>query len=143
MTDEVTSTSPLVMVIDDDQDSLILVTTLLDICGYRSFVASNYAEAIRGYAQSPEVILLDLVMPDAASEKFLSMLAAKESETPILLMSAAGPEQLHARQIAARKMGLVVSATLAKPFWVDPLAAALSKALPNALQDDIFDQANT
>jgi CheY-like chemotaxis protein len=122
--------NPSVLVVDDDQESILLASTMLDYCEYRAITALNHDEAMKKIEEErPSALLLDLIMPDADSERLLNHLAVTKSRLPVILMSA-NEEQLRLRSERALRAGVVVAATLHKPFWIEPLLNALEAALP-------------
>src|SRR4051812_43163708 len=61
---EGTSAQPLVLVVDDFQDNREMYAEYLAYCGFRVIEAKNGKEAIeQAFAQSPNVIIMDLSLP--------------------------------------------------------------------------------
>jgi CheY-like chemotaxis protein len=59
-----TSAQPLVLVVDDFQDNREMYAEYLAYCGFRVIEAKNGKEAIeQAFAQSPNVIIMDLSLP--------------------------------------------------------------------------------
>jgi CheY-like chemotaxis protein len=59
-----TSAQPLVLVVDDFQDNREMYAEYLSYCGFRVIEAKNGKEAIeQAFAQSPNVIIMDLSLP--------------------------------------------------------------------------------
>lgn len=120
-----------VLIVDDDPESLLLVSTMVEYIGFHPATTGGFDDALRLLQQAPAALVLDLVMPDQTSERLLSELEKSGNQTPVVLMSAALREQLgtHAAELARR--GINVVSTLAKPFWLDVLVSALERAIPN------------
>jgi CheY-like chemotaxis protein len=58
------SAQPLVLVVDDFQDNREMYAEYLSYCGFRVIEAKNGKEAIeQAFAQSPNVIIMDLSLP--------------------------------------------------------------------------------
>ena len=122
---------PTVLVVDDDPESVLLVTTMVEYCGYAARQALDFGAAVEALAEGPAAVVLDVVMPNAESERLLALIANGGRALPIVLMSALSAEALATRAEAARAGGVNVVAWLAKPFWVEPLISALEKAIPD------------
>jgi len=132
MNTDVNANQPSVLIVDDDPESLLLVSTMVEYVGYRPVTAAAYDEAITQLAESPAALVLDLVMPDRTSERLLDEIARSGSDIAVVLMSAAKRDELGARAAELSRLGINVVSTLAKPFWVDVLVPALEKAMPDA-----------
>lgn len=124
--------APMVLIVDDDPESLLLVGTMIEYVGYRPVVAANYAEASALLSAGPAALVLDLVTPDRATERLLADLQTQASQLPVVLMSAALRDRLGSEAAALARRGINVVSTLAKPFWVDALVGALESAIPDA-----------
>ncbi len=118
------------LVIDDDPESILLVTTMLEYGGYAVHSTTNFDAVPGELAKHPSVILLDLVMPNKVAERTLGLIASIDSPVPVILMSGKAKDQLAELKRASRLMGVNVAAVIAKPFWIDSLLEALSVALP-------------
>lgn len=117
------SSPPLLLLVEDDAPIREAVSECLQAEGYRVQVAAHGAEALawlRG-GNRPALVLLDLVMPVMSGPDLLERLRADEAlaATPVLLMTAAisPPGKALPR----------VDATLAKPFDLDDLLAAVGR----------------
>lgn len=122
--------NPPVLVLDDDQESILLVSTMLEYCDYRPLTAQNYQQAVDLLdSEHPAALILDLIMPDADSARLIARLVETNAKLPLILMSAS-ESQLQQVSVDAVNAGLTVAASLHKPFWIDPLLNALEAALP-------------
>lgn len=118
------------LIVDDDPDSQMLVTAMLEYAGYAAVQALSYADAARALSRQPLCVILDLVMPGDASQRLCEHMLANQDVTPIILMSGLEKDHLEDRREHWRDRGLNVVAVLAKPFWLDRLLEALNVALP-------------
>lgn len=123
-------TAPVVLIVDDDPESLLLVSTMVEYVGYRPVVAAEFDIALAQLKLGPAALVLDLVMPERTSERLLDALQRDSSEVPVVLMSAALRDQLGTQANELARRGINVVSTLAKPFWVDALVSALERAIP-------------
>lgn len=131
-THPINSGAPMVLIVDDDPESLLLVSTMVEYVGYRPVTAANFDDACRLLAQAPAAIVLDLVMPEETSERIIAWLQESGNQLPVVLMSAAKRDRLGAQAAEYARLGINIVSTLAKPFWVDVLVTALEKAIPDA-----------
>ena len=83
--------SPLVLIVDDDARNLKLARDVLLAAGFRTLVARNGAEAVAlGADQIPDVILMDLRLPDMDGTEAARILAdgARTAAIPVVALSA-------------------------------------------------------
>ena len=83
--------SPLVLIVDDDARNLKLARDVLRAAGFRTLVARNGAEAVAlGVDQLPDVILMDLRLPDMDGTAVAKILAdgARTAAIPVVALSA-------------------------------------------------------
>ena len=116
------SVERLVLVVDDDPDSLQTLALCLSTEGYRVLMASNGQEALDLLAkEKPACILLDLMMPVMDGWQFVAELEARSwRKAPLLILSADRAVQGHAMRLQA-------DAFLAKPFDLDELLGKVSQ----------------
>lgn len=117
------SEPPLILVADDDEDILALVSLRLRRLGYRVVEAVDGEAALARVAEDrPALAILDLMMPRADGHEVLRRLRA-EPETaslPVILLSA------RARSAdAAAGLEAGADAFLSKPFRAEELAEAI------------------
>ncbi|HSP71796.1 MAG TPA: response regulator [Gaiellaceae bacterium] len=113
----------LILVADDDEDILALVSLRLRRLGYRVVQATDGEEALAQVAQErPALVILDLMMPRVDGYEVMRRLrAAPETVSlPVILLSA------RARSAdAAAGLDAGADAYLSKPFRAEELAAAI------------------
>jgi two-component system OmpR family response regulator len=113
-----------VLVIDDDLPTLETLELMLEVSGYQVWT-SGYARDATKLAREhrPDVILLDLMMPDADGFKVQEALNAdpNTAKIPIVLISAH-----HTVRTAAKSMK--IAGVLEKPFHLDELVRCVEKA---------------
>lgn len=86
----------LVLVADDDEDFLNLVTLRLEQAGHRVERASNGSEALRKAREAnPDLCILDVMMPGLTGFEVLRELRAEEGteEIPVMLLTASLTDQ--------------------------------------------------
>ena len=123
-----------ILVADDDPDIRALVASVLRRGGYDVVEACSGMEAIDHIASTVRIkrdgfkaIVSDVCMPDLTGLDLLAALRCTRFETPVILMTAFGDEEVRAE---ARSLG--ATAVLDKPFNLDELHAAVQKAMPSA-----------
>ncbi len=80
-----------IMVVDDNPDIITIVKTILEGKGYSVFSASSGAELLNMLkGQKPDLIILDIMMPEMDGLEVLSRLkAVSETATiPVILLTA-------------------------------------------------------
>lgn len=122
---------PKVLVIEDDNAVLNLITTTLETQNYQYYTAGNGANAIlETVSRNPDVILLDLGLPDMDGVDIIRKVRTW-SKTPIIVVSARSEEE---DKVEALDAG--ADDYLTKPFSVPELLARLRVALRRVLQDE-------
>lgn len=84
-------TKKTVLIVDDDEDILVFLQDLLDSDSLHSIVASDGQTAIdRAKSNKPELILLDIMMPDMDGHETCKQLKAdpETSAIPIIMITA-------------------------------------------------------
>jgi two-component system alkaline phosphatase synthesis response regulator PhoP len=113
-----------ILVADDKANIRNLVRDYLEAEGFRVFIASNGREALYAARQEkPELILLDIMMPEMSGYDFIKTYR-KESETPIILLTAKLDE-------TDKVLGLELGADdyVTKPFGMKELVARINAVL--------------
>jgi two-component system KDP operon response regulator KdpE len=113
-----------VLVVEDDKSIQNFIRITLKSKGYNSVFADDGITGISYfYANNPDIILLDLGLPDIDGMEVLSQIR-KESDIPIIVVSARGMEQ---EKVAALDEG--ADDYLTKPFHAGELLARIRVAL--------------
>src|SRR5262245_51165697 len=127
-----TASSIRVMVVDDEPQIRRFLRTSLSAHGYRVIEASNGREAITLMAtEQPELVLLDLGLPDIAGLEVVRRLR-EWSSVPIIIVSVRGQE---AEKVEALDHGADDYVT--KPFGMGELFARMRAALRHRLQVEL------
>ena len=80
-----------IMVVDDNPDIITIVKTILEGKGYSVFSASSGAELLNMLkVQNPDLIILDIMMPEMDGLEVLSRLKAmsETAKIPVILLTA-------------------------------------------------------
>jgi two-component system KDP operon response regulator KdpE len=119
---------PLVLAIDDEPGVLRLIKLELSSQGFRVITAENAAAGIKLEEEHrPDIVLLDLVMPDMTGFEVMRHLRDR-TNIPVILLTAKGSD-------ADKVKGLELGADdyLAKPFSPDELSARVRAVLRRAV----------
>jgi len=87
------SAAPLrVLVVDDEPPIRKLLRMGLTAQGYQTLEASNGKAALELLGQAPDLIILDLGLPDAQGLELLRTIRARNESVPIVVLSSRGDE---------------------------------------------------
>jgi CheY-like chemotaxis protein len=116
----------LILAIDDDADFREGLTDVLDEFGYRVRTAANGREALEALRTepAPDVILLDLRMPEMDGRTFRREQARDEKLSGIPLVVVSG-----SLEVDEEAESLGASAVLPKPFGVDELLKSIETVI--------------
>jgi two-component system, OmpR family, KDP operon response regulator KdpE len=117
-----------VLAIDDERAIRKLLRTGLSTQGYDILEAADGRTALELLAQKPDLIILDLGLPDTKGLDLLKMIRAENESVPIVVLSSRGDE---AGKVEALDLGADDYVT--KPFGMDELLARLRTALRHRL----------
>jgi DNA-binding response OmpR family regulator len=118
---------PVIVVADDDEDILILVSFRLDRAGHEVVTARNGQEAFDLICERrPAAAVLDVKMPKLTGIDVVRKVRENESvqDTPVILLSAGVQEDTIARGFEAGANDYI-----RKPFSPDDLVHRLSEVL--------------
>jgi two-component system, OmpR family, alkaline phosphatase synthesis response regulator PhoP len=113
-----------ILVVEDDIPILTGLVDLLEGEGYRVVKAIDGKEALRRYrAETPNLILLDIMIPEKSGYDVCREIRAGDPVTPILILTAKG-------QQVDKVVGLELGADdyIVKPFGADELLARIRAA---------------
>lgn len=114
-----------VLIIDDSSELRSLLESIMPYGGYEAVSAGTGARGLGLAAElNPDVILVDLELPDTSGLKVLEELNRQESTIPTIMMTGYGSEG-----VAAQALRLGVQGYLIKPFTTDEVLSAVDKAL--------------
>ncbi len=114
-----------VLVVEDDQRVRDAVTRALTFEGYDVTTAVDGADGLlRIAAERPDVVVLDVMMPNVDGLNVCRQLRSRGDQTPVLMLTAR-------QEVSDRVAGLDAGADdyLAKPFALDELLARLRALL--------------
>jgi len=118
-----------VLVIDDEPPIRKLLRMGLSTQGYEILEASNGKLALERLGENPDLVILDLGLPDMLGLELLRMIRGRNESVPIVVLSSRGDE---AGKVQALDLG--ADDYLTKPFGMDELLARMRAALRHQLQ---------
>jgi two-component system KDP operon response regulator KdpE len=121
-----------VLIVDDEPAIRRLLRTSLGAQGYRTCEAETGAAALAAAAsEKPDIILLDLGLPDMDGLDVIRALRAGATQIPIVVLSSRDDER---GKVAALDLGADDYVT--KPFGMNELVARLRTALRHRIQQE-------
>jgi len=120
---------PRVLVVDDEPPIRKLLRMGLSAHGYHVIEATNGKNALELLGKSPDIIILDLGLPDIQGHDLLRMIRGRNEAVPVVVLSSRGDE---AGKVQALDLGADDYVT--KPFGMDELLARMRAALRHQLQ---------
>ncbi len=119
------------LIVDDEQNVAYVVSTALRLDGWRTVSVGTGHEAVRRAAEvKPDLIVLDIMLPDADGFTVLERLRSSGVESPIIFLTARDSTEDRVR-------GLTTGGDdyLTKPFSVEELVARCRLVLRRAGAD--------
>jgi two-component system KDP operon response regulator KdpE len=124
------SAAPLkVLVVDDEPPIRKLLRMGLSTQGYDILEAPNGKTSLELLAQNPDLVILDLGLPDMQGLELLRMMRARNEAVPIVVLSSRGDE---VGKVQALDLG--ADDYITKPFGMDELLARMRAAFRHQLQ---------
>ena len=124
------SSPPLkVLVVDDEPPIRKLLRMGLGTQGYHIIDAPNAKTALELMAAEPDLVILDLGLPDMQGLELLRQIRQLREDVPIVVLSSRGDE---VAKVEALDLGADDYVT--KPFGMDELLARIRAALRHQLQ---------
>jgi two-component system KDP operon response regulator KdpE len=119
-----------ILVVDDDASLRRLLRTSLSAHGYRVLEAATAQAAIESVSNdAPEIVLLDLGLPDRDGLEVVRRLRAGGTTVPVIVLSSRSDER---GKVEALDLG--ADDYLTKPFGMPELLARLRAALRHKVQ---------
>lgn len=118
-----------ILIIDDSNTNLVLLESLLRKNGYIVHSALNAKEGIKTMQQSvPDLIYLDLVMPEVDGLKFIQMIKERDEwkDVPVVIISAVSDKKVIRQSI---EMGIIDYIT--KPIDIEKIISLTNEIFEN------------
>ena len=118
-----------VLIVDDEPPIRKLLRMGLTTQGYEILEAPNGKAALDLLKQKPDLVILDLGLPDIQGHELLRTIRSRNESVPVVVLSSRGDE---AGKVQALDLGADDYVT--KPFGMDELLARMRAALRHQLQ---------
>jgi two-component system KDP operon response regulator KdpE len=118
-----------VLVVDDEPPIRKLLRMGLGTQGFQTIDAPNGKAAIELMVEQPDLVILDLGLPEVPGLELLRQIRARREDLPIVVLSSRGDE---AAKVEALDLGADDYVT--KPFGMEELLARMRAALRHQLQ---------
>jgi len=118
-----------VLVIDDEPPIRKLLRMGLGTQGYETLEASNGKLGLEMLAREPDIVILDLGLPDVDGLDLLRQIRTRNERVPVVVLSSRGDES---GKVQALDLGADDYVT--KPFGMEELLARMRAALRHQLQ---------
>lgn len=122
---------PKILIVDDDKQATALLEKILSVEGYETTAVNDSTQAIHAaMTLGPDLIVLDLMMPDPDGFKVCRMLREypKFTLTPIIIVTA-----LDDNDSKIVTFGAGADDYLTKPFEIDELSQRVKALLNRAI----------
>jgi UDP-3-O-[3-hydroxymyristoyl] N-acetylglucosamine deacetylase len=124
-------TSRTILVVDDDERVRCSVGDVLRDEGFRVLTATDGYEAVQAVeAERPDLVLLDVWMPELDGIEVLSRIRESRADLPVVIVSGHGNVET---AVKATRLGAVDF--IEKPFSIEALLECIHRALDVSLAD--------
>ena len=124
--------APTILIVDDDPEIRSLLARYLDGQGFRTQMAANRRECeSRIAAGSPDLVVLDVMLPDGSGLEICRQLHERQPHLPVIMLTAL-------KEDVDRIVGLELGADdyLGKPFNPRELVARIKAVLRRSTPDE-------
>jgi signal transduction histidine kinase len=123
-----------VLIVDDNREMTSIVSLILESDGYETSGAFTGREALEKVAaDSPDLLLLDLNLPDLRGEEVLKRVRETHEDTAVIIITGFGSEQVAVDLMKAGAVDFI-----SKPFQRETLLKAVKSALK--IRDDLIEE---
>ena len=121
---------PEILLVDDDEGTRSLFVEIAELAGYTINTASSGEEFFKLYAeQQPDMLILDLVMPNMDGLELMRKLLELDCQLPLLVIS--GYDYINEEGLELLSHGLNFKGFIKKPFNVVELKKLLINVIEN------------
>ncbi len=114
-----------ILVVDDEQDIVKVLSKILELVGYDVIAALNGAEAIESVRDgNPQLVLLDYMMPDMTGLEVLKRIKEYSEDIYVVMVTGRGSEE-----VAASVMKAGASDYVIKPFVREQIITVVKDTL--------------
>lgn len=118
---------PILLIVDDEPDMGDFAAFAGEVSGYEVITMDSGKEFQEAFLlMSPDLILMDVAIPDIDAVGLLEWLANAGNRVPIILMSGHGDYMLNWAKTTGTDLNMPIIATLSKPIALEDLEKVLS-----------------
>lgn len=122
---------PRLLVIDDEPALAEYMASAARMTGFAPAIAADQKSFVEAFgAGRPDVVVLDLGMPNTDGVEYLRFLAEHEFEGPVLIVSGFDRRVLESAFRLGTELGLTMAGPLEKPVRLDDLEPLLISLKP-------------
>jgi DNA-binding response OmpR family regulator len=114
---------PFILLVEDDADLRTMIARGLQAAGYMVFQAGNFRQALDEMAVKPNLMILDINLPDATGWDVANWLESLTTPVPIIVISGFTPDRKRLEQFKPK-------AFLPKPFAIEELLDLVQQYAP-------------
>ena len=119
--------APILFVVDDEPDIANFVSHVGEACDYDVIAMNSGKEFQEAFSLlSPDLVIMDVSMPDIDAIGLLNWLSTLRNKVPIILMSGHGDYMLSWAKKEGTDLDVSVIGVLSKPIAVDYLKKVLT-----------------
>lgn len=123
---------PRLLLIDDEPALADFLATAARECGYEPAIARNEPDFRHRFNECrPDLVALDLGMPDTDGVEFLRFLAEQEFRSPVLIISGFDRRVLESAFRLGEALGLHMVGPVEKPARFEELEELLNRLKPS------------
>ena len=112
-----------ILIIDDEQPTLQMLSLFLEACGYEVLTAENETKGLETFSEElPAIVLTDIKMPGKDGFEVLRRVKAIAPQTDVIVITGHGDKDL-----ARQAMDLDASAFFNKPLDTEALEKAIGE----------------
>ncbi|HYM29652.1 MAG TPA: response regulator [Candidatus Cybelea sp.] len=125
------ATAPKILIVDDQADIGELIRNVAEPMGYAVDVTTSSREAKRLFAAlQPDLVILDIVMPDIDGIELLQVFGSAGFKGKILLITGYSSNYLASADKLAKRHGIATLSSMLKPLRIAELRNYLRQTLP-------------
>lgn len=117
------SQQPFILLVEDDADLRAMIARGLQASGYMVLQAGSFRQALDELAIKPNLMILDINLPDATGWDVANWLESLTTPVPIVIISGFAPDQKRLDRFKPK-------AFLPKPFAIEDLLDLVRKYAP-------------